>query len=127
LPKWGFYYIPKGCVGVDNHCPVHLLLHGSAEEAEHYAQKILPFASANNIILIYPQTSVAWDSYFGYTGENFLTKDGPQMIFLKRLIEIVVKPQDATFDFSTNLYEPYTTYKEGTFMLPGLDMVIEEW
>jgi hypothetical protein len=93
LNEYGFYYVPNDCTKPGSNCTASLVLQGSGSGTEDILESWLPYASANNIVVIAPQTYVTWDSYpmwpdNYYTGDLALTRKGPQNLFLKKLIEI---------------------------------------
>jgi hypothetical protein len=47
--------------------------------------------------MLFPQ-GTEWDNS-GYSGENFVNKNGIQPIFYRKLIERVTSPLDDTFDY----------------------------
>lgn len=94
MAETGFIYIPTNCTEDENNCRVHVFLHGCMGNFDYagtyYVEHtgLNQWAEANDIIIIYPQTAKngpseidekgCWDVW-GYTGENFATKNGIQM------------------------------------------------
>lgn len=84
----GWMYLPRYCVS--NVCKVHLSFHGCSQDYDKigiiYVKTIgvNEWAEANNIIVIYPQTTQqifdhgCWD-FWGYTGADYLYKSGLQI------------------------------------------------
>jgi hypothetical protein len=84
--RWGFYYYPKGCIGEKVHCPLQLVIHGCNLNTERsMVPYFAPFASANNVVMVFPQALECWDN----TG---LTRQGPAVYFMEKIIETVSKP-----------------------------------
>ncbi|CAL8116690.1 unnamed protein product [Orchesella dallaii] len=88
----GYVYVPKGCQDRKNQCKLHIAFHGCLQSKTNlndtYATKTgyLEVAEANNIIVLFPQTSpyhhknhmACWD-FWGYLNSDFLNKDGVHM------------------------------------------------
>lgn len=85
-------FTPSACPA--NGCRLHLVLHGCMQSREMLGDVFaessgyLPWAEANGIVLAFPQVRPqprnplgCWD-WWGYTGDNFLFRDGPQMSVL---------------------------------------------
>jgi hypothetical protein len=101
LPE-GFVYIPESCSNGET-CKLHVALHGCQMSTE-YTQDKFPtltgyndWAEANHIVVLYPQVGKqgsanpygCWD-WWGYSGDNYLTKDAPQMKALFAMIQKLV-------------------------------------
>lgn len=82
-------WIPSSCP--PEGCRLHLALHGcamsTAQNGRAFVEQAgyLPWARANRIVLLFPQVEAqainplgCWD-WWGYTGSNYLTREGPQM------------------------------------------------
>ena len=91
LGDTAFLYVPTQCAAGGPACALHLVLHGCAQSTatvgmdfiEHSGY--LPWAEANGIVLAFPQVVASatnplgcWD-WWGYTGPDYLWRDGPQM------------------------------------------------
>jgi hypothetical protein len=89
LAETALAYFPAACP--PEGCRLHLALHGCAMSVEQNGRAFvesagyLPWARANDIVLLFPQVRTqpfnplgCWD-WWGYTGENYLTRDGAQM------------------------------------------------
>ena len=97
LLETAYLYIPKACVGSDNACALHLVLHGCAQSADTIGTAFieqsgyLEWADANDIVLAFPQVEksvvaplnphACWD-WWGYTGDDYAYRSGPQMSVL---------------------------------------------
>lgn len=59
----GYVYYPKNCLAQDKSCKVHIFLHGCLMSHENYLDHFvknmgfLETAAANDIIVVFPQTS----------------------------------------------------------------------
>ena len=84
-------------------------------EAEKFAEHFTPVASANNIVMVFPQAAYCWDTSEMFTGDDFLNRDGPHMKFLKSIVTRVTKPRDPKYDFSSKTYEPFSAYTNNEF------------
>ena len=98
LSGTGLSYIPKSCV-TDKGCRVHIAFHGCAQNrmtvGEDFAREsgLARWADTNKLIILFPQTATlplnpqgCWD-WWGYTGENFLTRDAKQVVAVERMLE----------------------------------------
>ena len=102
LLETAYLYIPKACVGSDNACALHLVLHGCAQSADTIGTAFieqsgyLEWADANDIVLAFPQVEksvvaplnphACWD-WWGYTGPDYRWREGKQMRFLTAWLE----------------------------------------
>lgn len=103
LDDQGFVYFPEACTkGLE--CSIHVALHGckqgKANVDDVFARKAgyLEVAELNNLIVLFPQVRSSllfpinpmgcWD-WWGYTKNNFATKNGPQMLAVKSMIDTV--------------------------------------
>jgi poly(3-hydroxybutyrate) depolymerase len=97
LLETAYLYIPKACVNSDSACALHLVLHGCAQSADTIGTAFieqsgyLEWADANDIVLAFPQVEksvvaplnphACWD-WWGYTGDDYAYRSGPQMSVL---------------------------------------------
>lgn len=94
LGEGAWLLIPPGCTAPDANCALHLVLHGCSQGWSHVGMQFieasgyLPWATANDLVLAFPQVEPSavnplgcWD-WWGYTGEDYLTRSGAQMNFL---------------------------------------------
>ncbi|MEY8875455.1 MAG: PHB depolymerase family esterase [Leptothrix sp. (in: b-proteobacteria)] len=94
-----FLYVPKACDAGET-CKVHVALHGCVQSAESVGKQFIAdtgyneWAEHNHLLVLYPQVNKSnvpfnpqgcWD-WFGYTGANYATKSGPQMVAIKAMI-----------------------------------------
>ena len=84
----GWVYIPQSC-SAGAACRVHVALHGCKQNTADVGQAFIRnagynrWAEANNIVILYPQTSQkatnsCWD-WWGYNDANHAKKSAPQM------------------------------------------------
>ena len=94
LLETAYLYVPPACADGARACALHLVLHGCGQSAATVGTDFieqsgyLPWADANDIVVAFPQVEkslmnplnphTCWD-WWGYTGENCLWRDGPQM------------------------------------------------
>lgn len=92
----GWVYTPQVCM-TGASCRVHLVLHGCKQNAADVGQQYVRntgynrWADTNNIVVLYPQTSLAatnscWD-WWGYDSTNYAKKSGPQMAAVKAMVD----------------------------------------
>ena len=97
LLETAYLFVPPACADGGESCPLHLVLHGCAQSAETVGTDFieqsgyLPWAASNNIVLAFPQVEksmvapinphACWD-WWGYTGDDYATRSGPQMTVL---------------------------------------------
>jgi len=101
LAETGYLYVPKSC-SQGQQCRLHVSFHGCKQYAgavgDAYARGtgLNQYADTNQLVVLYPQTDKStmapfnpngcWD-WWGYSGENYATKQGPQMAAVKQLID----------------------------------------
>lgn len=106
LLEQAYLYIPQDCKGGSEACALHLVLHGCAQSAETVGTGFieqsgyLPWAEANNIVVAFPQVAksmlapmnphACWD-WWGYTGDDYLWRDGKQMTVLTNWLKSLQK------------------------------------
>jgi poly(3-hydroxybutyrate) depolymerase len=94
----GWAYIPAACTS-GAQCKLHVVLHGCKQNENDVQQQYVKntgynrWADTNNIVMLYPQTSVAatnscWD-WWGYDSANYAKKSGPQMAAIKAMVDQV--------------------------------------
>lgn len=98
-------YVPQKCQDGEP-CRLHIVFHGCKQTFDHVRDQFYKhtgyneWAETNNIIIIYPQAvsnykinnpNGCWD-WYGYTGENYHTKRGPQIAAIQKLIVNFSKP-----------------------------------
>ncbi len=99
LANSGWVYVPSSCASA-NSCKVHVVLHGCSQNYSSIGNAMVTksgvnqWADTNNIIVVYPQTVASyfpynpngcWD-WWGYTNANYAKKSGPQMAFIKNIV-----------------------------------------
>lgn len=90
-----------------------------------------PWASANNVVALFPQASNCWSVHNDLNFENgdktYFTKEDPQYLFVKELID-AVSAVSSDFDLSKRQgYEPYSAYLKSEFEMPGFDFYCKEF
>jgi hypothetical protein len=100
MNKTGYAYIPEACKGKTN-CRIHVAFHGCFQTLEDVETSFImktgynEWAEANNLIIFYPQSlknrrvnnpNGCWD-WWGYTGDNYHTKEGAQMKVVHTLVQ----------------------------------------
>lgn len=96
----GFLYVPPGCTAAGARCKVHVALHGCVQSAESVGNRFYTEAGYNNwadnnkMLVLYPQVHKSkdppnpqgcWD-WWGYTGDQYAYKSGPQMKAIKSMV-----------------------------------------
>ncbi|NUN05522.1 MAG: PHB depolymerase [Bdellovibrio sp.] len=101
LAKEAWVYVPQSCQE-GAVCRLHVALHGCQMSPDFIQDKFASlagyneWAESNGIIILYPQSAkvqgsnpyACWD-WFGFTGDNYMTREGAQMKALKKMIERV--------------------------------------
>lgn len=108
LYKYGHVYVPAACQD-SQQCKLHVAFHGCQQDqtAQDMGNKFYTktgyneWAEANNIIILYPQVASTpldlldlqhsnpqgcWD-WWGYSGDNYYAKTGPQMAAVKAMVD----------------------------------------
>jgi dienelactone hydrolase len=99
LDETAYLFVPSACTSANAGCALHLVLHGCAQSASQVQTGFieqsgyLPWAEANQIVLAFPQAKpsmpnalACWD-WWGYSGENYLWREGKQMQLLANWIK----------------------------------------
>ena len=100
MAKTGYVYVPGACDSQP--CRVHVAFHGCRQNAEAIGERFVRdagynrWADTNGLIVLYPQTVArlwwvynprgCWD-WWGYTGENYATKDAAQIRAVLGMVE----------------------------------------
>ncbi|MGS2721626.1 extracellular catalytic domain type 2 short-chain-length polyhydroxyalkanoate depolymerase [Paraglaciecola aestuariivivens] len=100
LAELGYAYVPQSCLEGES-CEVHVNFHGCQQNAETIGQAYINhnglnnWADNNHLVILYPQTKNSmfmplnpqgcWD-WWGYTGDNYATKEGPQVKAIKQMV-----------------------------------------
>jgi len=64
-----------------------MVLHGCGGDVYRMVDEYAPYAASNNIVMVFPKAIKCWDNYGAYTGKDYLTRDGFQMRFLKKIVD----------------------------------------
>jgi hypothetical protein len=108
LSSDGVVYIPKPCAEQGG-CRLHIVLHGCEQNRETVGMKFIEgagfarWADSNRLVVLFPQVSASpvvnpkgcWD-WWGYTGEDYLTKDAPQISAIWKMAERLAERPVAT-------------------------------
>lgn len=104
VDQTGFVYIPSGCADHTSECKLHVAIHGcnmgryfvNSTFAENSG--LNEWGESNNIIVLYPNVlpddlvgnpDGCWD-WWGYLGPDYALQSGPQMAFIKSIIDEVI-------------------------------------
>ena len=101
LAERGLLFVPKSCSSGDApKCRLHVVFHGCKQGASLVGREFilgsgdLEAAAGNDIVLLFPQIEASyrplnpmgcWD-WWGYEGDNFAVKDGPQIKAVRLMI-----------------------------------------
>lgn len=112
LADEGFLYIPKACA-TGQPCHIHVSFHGCNQNAEavgsQYASNtgINQWADSNNMLVLYPQTKkslfmplnpqACWD-WWGYTDDQYASKNGQQLVAVKNMLNSLAHSKGAHHD-----------------------------
>jgi hypothetical protein len=110
LSDSGLLYVPTSSRpasgGATPACRVHIIFHGCNQHRAKVGDVLLsnggfiPWADSNRIVLLLPQVSpstinpqACWD-WWGYTGRAYLTREGAQIIAVRRMLDrLTEKPR----------------------------------
>jgi len=94
----GAVYISPSCRDAGG-CRIHVVFHGCGQNMSAVGQAFitdtgfLNWADTNRLIVLFPQVSstpanpqACWD-WWGYTGRQFLTRDAPQIVAVRRMLQ----------------------------------------
>ena len=98
LSKEGIVYVPTSC-SKEGNCRLHVALHGCEQNINTVGMTFVEgsgfarWADANRLVILFPQVSASvlnpkgcWD-WWGYTGNDYLTKNAPQIAAIWRMVE----------------------------------------
>lgn len=97
LAETAYVYVPADCRDHSG-CRVHVVFHGCLQSAGQIGDLYYTrtgynrWADTNRIIVLYPQVAKdtqpnsCWD-WIGYTGENYATRNAPQMQAVRQMVE----------------------------------------
>lgn len=104
LSDRGIVYVPKSCSEAAG-CRVHVAFHGCGQNRTFvgdvfaHDSGFARWADTNKIVVLFPQAAATpvnpqacWD-WWGYTGSDYLTRQGPQIIAVRRMIEALSAPR----------------------------------
>jgi len=93
----GIAYVPTGCQ-LSTGCRVHVAFHGCGQNKAQVGDAFIEgsgfdrWADTNRLIVLFPQVKAnagnaqaCWD-WWGYTGDNFLSRDGSQIKVVNRML-----------------------------------------
>jgi Esterase PHB depolymerase len=102
LSKEGVVYVPSSCAKEAN-CRLHIALHGCEQNVDTVGMTFVEgssfarWADTNRLVILFPQVSASvlnpkgcWD-WWGYSGNDYLTKDAPQIAAIWRMVERLAK------------------------------------
>ena len=98
LADTGVAYVPRSCrTGAG--CRVHIVFHGCNQQRAKIGDAFTKetgfanWADANRLIVLFPQVTTGtlnpqacWD-WWGYTGREYLTRKGPQVVAVRRMLD----------------------------------------
>ncbi len=98
LDDAGVVYVPKSCRSGSG-CRVHIVFHGCNQQRSKAGDAFIKdtgfanWADANRLIVLFPQVTTStvnpqacWD-WWGYTGREYLTRKGPQVVAVRRMLD----------------------------------------
>jgi hypothetical protein len=98
LDDAGVVYVPKSCRPGPG-CRVHIVFHGCNQQRAKAGDAFIKdtgfanWADANRLIVLFPQVTTStvnpqacWD-WWGYTGREYLTRKGPQVVAVRRMLD----------------------------------------
>lgn len=104
LWEHAFVYVPESCLD-GAACGLHVAFHGCRQSAEFVGDTFASsagyneWAESNRLVVLYPQVASStadpvnphgcWD-WWGYTGERYATKRGPQVAAVMALIDTLI-------------------------------------
>lgn len=104
LADSGVVYVPKQCAA-DTRCRVHIAFHGCTQNRAATGDAFIRetgfarWADSNDLVILFPQVAASpfnpqgcWD-WWGYTGNNYLTREAPQIKAVDRMLERLGSPR----------------------------------
>ena len=106
LGDFGYLYYPNSCI--TQKCALQFVFSGVKNEPLRLSKNLIPIASSNNMALIFP--SVAGDTWRVASksisdsdpemgNDEYLTKNGLQIKFVKALYDKLVQKKDPKYDY----------------------------
>jgi poly(3-hydroxybutyrate) depolymerase len=106
MDREGYVYVPTHCANGTNtqiRCKLHVAFHGCGQSVEivqdafYWHGGYNRWAEANNVVVLFPQVAMrdfnpegCWD-WWGYTGSEYLTRNGMQMRAVKGMIDRMLR------------------------------------
>jgi poly(3-hydroxybutyrate) depolymerase len=94
----GVAYVPADCRALQG-CRAHVVFHGCNQQRDKIGDAFVreagfpAWADANRLVLLFPQVTTTtvnpqacWD-WWGYTGRDYLTRNGPQIEAVRRMLD----------------------------------------
>lgn len=110
LEPFGYVYVPMRCARGTT-CKVHVAFHGCRQGTAFVGKAFVrgagynEWAESNDIVVLYPQVASSlvmplnpqgcWD-WWGYTGPGYATREGPQVVTVRRMLEALGLQETAT-------------------------------
>ena len=104
MEKRGVVYVPPACAAATT-CRVHIAYHGCAQSRVVAGDAFIRdsgyanWADANALIILYPEAASSpvnpqgcWD-WWGYTGQDYLTRDAPQIQIVRAMLDRLAQPR----------------------------------
>lgn len=104
MEERGVVYIPPSCAK-DTVCRVHIAYHGCAQNRAIAGEAFIKesgfanWADRNALVILFPEAAASpinpqgcWD-WWGYTSNDYLTRDAPQIEVVERMLEVLAKPR----------------------------------
>ena len=107
LEPLGYVYVPKRCAAGAT-CRIHVAFHGCRQGSSFVGRAFVrntgynTWAESNDIVVLYPQVARSlimplnpqgcWD-WWGYTGPGYATRDGAQVVTVRRMLEALGLPK----------------------------------
>jgi len=89
IREHGLIYIPDACREVDANCNTHVAFHGSYGNGRKLARHYTRFAAVNNIIMLFPQSSEAWDVFGEIDPDDFTNQLGDYPTFVMEMVDML--------------------------------------
>ncbi len=99
MAESGALYVPPACRTADAGCAVHVAFHGCRQNRAAVGDAFMKdtgyarWADTNKLVILFPEVTQGpinpkgcWD-WWGYTGRDYLTKDGPQIKAVRAMLE----------------------------------------
>lgn len=95
----GAVYVPASCRAVNSGCAVHVAFHGCRQNRAAVGDAFIKdtgyarWADSNKLVILFPEVTQGpinpkgcWD-WWGYTGRDYLTREGPQIKAVRAMLE----------------------------------------